>query len=64
MNEMIASGMEDDIPALLETIYLHASMASGDSEYQDQAYKSFCKELSALEGILKEKGLLPEQAQE
>ena len=64
MNEAVASATEDDLPALLETMYAHATMASGDSEYQDQAYKNFCKNLSVLEGVLKDKGLLSDHMPE
>jgi len=64
MNGIVASAMEDDIPALLESMYLHSTMASGDTDDQQDCYKKFCKELAALEGILKEKGILSEQRAE
>jgi hypothetical protein len=53
----IATNQADDIPSLLENLYAHATMASGDSDFQAKAYKQFCKELATLEGILKDKGL-------
>jgi len=56
---MIGTEM-DDIPFLLDAMYANATMASGDNVYQNEAYKQFCKELSDLESLLKEKGILGE----
>lgn len=54
----VAQGMEDNIPGLLELLYADASMASGDSDLQSEAYHNFCKRLDALEGILVDKGVI------
>jgi len=59
MNGLIASDMDEDIPAILENLHADATMASGDTDFQEKAYKDFCKCLAALEGILKDRGVLP-----
>lgn len=59
---VVGMDMEDDLPALLESVYANATMASGETDLQTEAYRQFCKELASLESILKAKGVLPEAA--
>jgi hypothetical protein len=60
MNVLIATGQDDDIPGIIESIYANASLAAGTSNLMQEAYKSFCKDLDRLEVILRAKGVLKE----
>ncbi len=55
----IALNMEDDMEKLIDQIYVNASMACGYGQFEKLAHQHFCKDMSRMESILRNKGLLP-----